>query len=331
MSEKIVLVTDYTWSSTDPEAKVLAEVGADLLLAQTGSEEDLLSLVPRADAILTCFKKVSAAVIRAGQKLQVVGRYGIGVDNIAVDEATRLGIPVTNVPAYCLDEVAEHVMALLLACARQVCRYNGAVRDGNWSLQTGMPLFRVRGRTLGITGFGKIGQTLAAKARGFGLRILVYDPYVSHETVRMHDAERVDLEDLLAQADFVSLHTPLTPETFGLLNADRLRRMKSTAFVINTSRGAIIDHNALVQALREKWIAGAALDVFDPEPLPINHPLLRMPNVIATPHVAFYSEESVVELEVQAARNVAAILSGELPASVVNPEVLKLPRWAHLR
>jgi D-3-phosphoglycerate dehydrogenase len=331
MPEKIVLVTDYTWSSTDEEAKVLAEIGAKLLIAQTGSEEELLSLIPQADAILTCFKKVSATVIRAGQKLQVVGRYGIGVDNIAVDEATRLGIPVTNVPAYCLDEVAEHVMALLLASARGVCRYNGAIREGNWALQTGMPMFRVRGRTLGITGFGKIGQTLATKARGFGLRLLVYDPYVSPETVREHNAELVSLEDLLAQADFVSLHTPLTPETRDLINADRLRRMKPTAFLINTSRGGIIDHPALLQALQENWIAGAALDVFDPEPLPADHPLLGLPNLIATPHVAFYSEESVLELEVLAARNVAAILAGERPASVVNPEVLKLPRWAHLR
>jgi D-3-phosphoglycerate dehydrogenase len=164
MDEKTVLVTDYTWPSTEPEARVLAEIGAKLLIAQTGSEEELLSLVPQADGILTCFKKVSAAVIRAGEKLQVVGRYGIGVDNIAVDEATRLGIPVTNVPAYCLDEVAEHVLALMLACARKVCQYNAAVHEGNWSLQTGMPIYRVRGRTLGIVGFGKIGQSLADKA-----------------------------------------------------------------------------------------------------------------------------------------------------------------------
>ncbi len=331
MAEKIVLVTDYTWSSTDPEAKVLAEVGAELLVAKTGSEEELLSLVPRADAILTCFRKVSAAVISAGPKLQVVGRYGIGVDNIAVDEATRLGIPVTNVPAYCLDEVAEHVLALLLASARQVVRYHNAVHEGNWSLQTGMPLFRVRGRTLGIVGFGKIGQTLAQKARALGLRIVIYDAYVSDEVVRQHDVERLSLDDLLAQSDFISLHTPLTPETRGLLNAERLRKMKPTAYIVNTARGGIIDHTALTQALQEHWIAGAALDVFDPEPLPADHPLLALPNLITTPHTAFYSEESVVELETQAAQNVAAILSGRRPASVVNPDVLKLPRWAHLR
>lgn len=331
MVEKIVLVTDYTWPSTATEAEVLAEVGARLLIAETGSEEELLSLAPQADAILTCFKKVSAAVIRAGEKLQVVGRYGIGVDNIAVDEATRLGIPVTNVPAYCLDEVAEHALALLLAGARKVCQYHAAVHEGNWSLQTGIPIYRVRGRTLGIVGFGKIGQTLADKARALGLRILACDAYMSQDAIRQRGAEPMSLDDLLAQSDFVSLHTPLTPETRGLLNADRLRRMKPAAFVINTARGGLIVTDALVRALQAGWIAGAALDVFDPEPLPADHPLLALPNLIATPHMAFYSEESMLELERQAAQNVAAILSGRRPASVVNPEVLKLPRWAHLR
>ncbi len=331
MTEKIVLVTDYTWPSTEPEARVLAEVGARLLVARTGSEEELLSLVTQADGILTCFKKVSAAVIRAGEKLQVVGRYGIGVDNIAVDEATRLGIPVTNVPAYCLDEVAEHALALLLACARKVCRYNTAVHEGDWALPTGMPIYRLRGQTLGIIGFGKIGQALAEKARAFGLRILAYDPYINEDAIRQRDAEPCSLDALLERADFVSLHTPLVPETRGLLNADRLRRMKLTAYVINTARGGLIITDDLVQALQAGWIAGAALDVFDPEPLPPEHPLLALPNVIATPHTAFYSEESVLELETQAARNVADILSGRRPASVVNPEVLALPRWAHLR
>jgi D-3-phosphoglycerate dehydrogenase len=331
MAEKVVLVTDYTWSSTAPEAEVLAEVDARLLVAQSGSEEELLSLVPQADGILTCFAKVPASVIRAGARLQVVGRYGIGVDNIAVDEATRLGIPVTNVPAYCLDEVAEHVLALMFAGARKVVRYHNAVQHGDWALQSGMPIFRVRGRTLGILGFGKIGQTLAAKARGLGLRIVAHDAYAPAAMLRQQEVEPVSLEDLFAQADFLSLHTPLTPQTRHMVNADLLRRMKPTAFLINTSRGPVIDQEALVVALREGWIAGAALDVFEPERLPADHPLLAQPNLIATPHVAFYSEESVVELEVKAARNVAAILSGRRPEAVVNPEVLSLPRWSHLR
>lgn len=330
MDEKIVLVTDYTWSSTEPEARVLAKVGAKLLIAQTGEEAELLSLVPQADAILTCFKQVTPAVVRVGTKLQVIGRYGIGVDNIAVAEATQLGIPVTNVPAYCLDEVAEHVMALLLACTRNICHYNAAVRQNDWALKSGRSLFRVRGKTLGIVGFGKIGQTLAQLAHGFGLRILVHTSHPEPAALQVVGAVAVSLDELLAESDFVSLHVPLTAATRNLINAERLRRMKPTAYLINTARGGLIDHDALAHALASGWITGAALDVFLPEPLPPDHSLLGLDNLIATPHTGFYSEESLVELEVKAAENVAAILSGRRPHALVNPEVLELPRWRHL-
>lgn len=331
MTDKTVLVTDYTWPTTSIEATVLAEVGAKLLLVTSGDEAELLSLVPQADAILTCFKKVSAAVVRAGTKLQVIGRYGIGVDNIAVDEATRLGIPVTNVPAYCLDEVAEHALALLLACARNITHYNTVIRADDWALNKQRPLFRVRGQYLGIVGFGKIGQTLAHRAQALGLRVVAYDPFVTETVARQFGCELLSLDDLLARANFVSLHTPLTPDTRHLMNGERLRRMKPSAFLINTARGGLIDPEALLQALREGWIAGAGLDVFEPEHLAADHPLLTQPNLIATPHVAFYSEESLAELQTKAAQNVAAILSGRRPASVVNPQVFDLPRWAGLR
>jgi D-3-phosphoglycerate dehydrogenase len=331
LSEKVVLVTDHRWPSVDPEAEVLARVGARIVEATTGEEEELLALVEDADAILTCFAKVSADVIRAGTRLQVVGRYGIGVDNIAVDEATRLGIPVTNVPAYCLDEVAEHALALLFAFARKICRYDTAVRDGEWGLATGAPTFRIAGRTLGIVGFGKIGRTLAAKARGLGLIVVAFDLRMSGADAREQDVEPVSLEELARRSDFVSVHTPLTPETEGLIGESILRRMKPTAFLINTARGGIVDQEALLRALDEGWIAGAGIDVFVPERLAADHPLLAHPNLLATPHVAFYSEESVLALEVLAAENVAAVLSGWRPHALVNPEVLELDRWAHLR
>ena len=192
-------------------------------------------------------------------------------------------------------------------------------------------MFRVRGRALGIIGFGKIGRTLAEKAQAFGMRVLAHAPRANPESLRAHGVQPASLEELLHEADFVSIHTPLTPATRGLMNAERLRSMKLTAYLINTARGAVIDPAALLQALREGWIAGAAVDVFDPEPIPADHPLLQLPNFIVTPHAAFYSEESIGDLETLAAQNVAAILSGRRPAAVVNPEVLGLPRWAHLR
>jgi D-3-phosphoglycerate dehydrogenase len=331
MTEKTVLVTDYTWSSTEPEAQVLAQVGAKLLVASSGSETELIELVPQADAILTCFAHVTPAVIQAGTKLQVIGRYGIGVDNIAVDEATVRGIPVTNVPAYCLDEVSEHALAFMFALARNVCRYNAAIHDGNWELKTGMPMYRMNGRALGILGFGKIGQTLAAKARGLGLKLLAHDPYLPAAVFAQHQTERVSIEDLFAHADFISVHMPLTPQTRHMVNRDLLRKMKPTAFLVNTSRGGVIDQDALIRALEEGWLAGAGLDVFEPERLPPEHPLFHTPNLLATPHVAFYSEESVVELETKAAQNVADILAGRRPAAIVNPQVLDLPRWSNLK
>jgi D-3-phosphoglycerate dehydrogenase len=331
VTHKTVLVTDHTWASTEVEAEILAKVGAKIVDAPTGDEAELLSLVPEAAGILTCFAKVPASVIRAGRRLQVIGRYGVGVDNINVEEASRLGILVTNVPTYCVDEVSDHAMALLLACARKVCAYDAAIHTGNWSLQVGAPMYRLRGRTLGLLGLGKIGLSMAGKGRAFGLRVIAHDPYANAAQVQSHGVELVDLDTLFAQADYLSLHAPLTPETRGIVNEGRLRRMKRTAIIVNAARGPIIDQAALITALREGWIAGAGLDVFEQENLPADHPLWRAPNLIATPHVAFYSEESLVDLRTLATLNVAAVLSDQRPAAIVNPTVLNLPRWAHLR
>lgn len=326
-----VLVTDIAWPSADPEAEVLARVGGDLILAETGTEEELLTLVPAVDAILTCWSQVPASVVRAGGRLQVIGRYGVGVDNIAVDEATARGVLVTNVPTYCRDEVSEHAMALILACARKVCHYNSRLHAGDWEVSSGKPLHRIRGQTLGIIGFGGIGQALAPKAKAFGMRVLVHDPYVDAATVEALGCEKSRLDAVLAEADFVSLHAPLTDDTERMIDESRLRLMKPTAYLVNAARGALIDQDALVQALEQGWIAGAGIDVFVPERLPPDHPLLGLANVVATPHVAFYSEESLRDLQVQAAENVAAVLSGRLPGHVVNPEVLRLPRWLQLK
>ncbi len=325
-----VLVTDIAWPSTEPEAAVLARVGAVLVVADTGKESELLEFVRDADAILTCWATVSAAVIGAGTRLQVIGRYGIGVDNIAVAEATRLCIPVTNVPAYCLDEVSEHVMALLLALGRQVCQYDRRVREGNWDVRESAPLHRIRGCTLGIIGFGRIGGAVATKACAIGMRILAFDPHLDAKVIEARKCRKVDLDTLLRESDYVTVHAPLTESTRGLIDQREFRLMKPTAYIVNTARGAIIDQEALLRALQEGWIAGAGLDVFEPEHLPPTHPLLQLPNVIATPHVAFYSAESLADLELMAAQNVATVLSGHRPKWVVNPEVLDAPRWAHL-
>jgi D-3-phosphoglycerate dehydrogenase len=315
---RTVLVTDVAWPSTDVEAAILDRVGAALVCAKTGAEDELVRLAPDADGILTCWKRVGVRVIEAAPRLRVIGRYGVGLDNIDVAAATRRGIVVTNVPAFCTDEVAEHVLALVFEHVRRVARFDAEIRDGRWSPIVERPLSRLRGRTLGIVGFGAIGRALAERARGLGLNVVV----TTRTRPIVPNVELVGLEELLTRADVVSLHVPLTGETRGLADRDFLQGMRRGAYLINTSRGAVVDSSALDEALRSGWIAGAGLDVTDPEPLPGDHPLRSAPNLILTPHVAFSSAESLQTLQVSAAESVAAVLEGRRPANVVNPEVL---------
>ena len=232
--------------------------------------------------------------------------------------ATARGIPVTNVPDYCIDEVSDHALALLFACARKVALLDRHVRGGRWDARDAAPMHRLRGRILGLVGFGKIPRRLTGKARALGLDVIAFDPYVSGEDMRTAHVEKVTLEDLLARADFVSVHAPLVPETRGLIGAAALRAMKPTAYLINTSRGPLVSHDALVTALREGWIAGAALDVVEHEPPRDLEALRALDTLVLTPHVAFYSEESVRELQRKAVENVVRALSNEAPRYVVN-------------
>lgn len=321
MSGPRVLVTDYTWDSLDREREVLAALDAELVVARTGEEPELTTLAADADAILTCFARVTEDVVRAAPRLKVIGRYGIGVDNIAVPEATRRGIPVTNVPAYCLDEVAEHVLALIFCLVRGIHVYDRALREGDWSLATGQPVRRIAGRTLGVIGFGHIGRTVAERAHALRMHVVVHDPHTAADAVRATGAEPVSLDELAARADFVTLHVPSTRATDSMIDAGFLARMRPDAYLINAARGAIVDQPALAAALREHRIAGAGLDVFVPERLPADDELLAAPGLVATPHVAFYSEESVADLATLAARNVATVLSGGRAVDTVNPQV----------
>ena len=316
-----VLVTDISWPDTTIEDEVLGAVDSVTVLAETGEEDELVELVRDADAILTCFAHVTPAVVAAGERLRVIGRYGVGTDNIAVEEATRRGIPVTNVPVYCTDEVTEHVLAMLLAHVRGIVPYDRAVRRGDWSLATGLPTRRVAGRTLGIVGFGAIGQTLARKARGLDLAVVAHD--ADEARVREGGAEPVGLLELAGRADFVSVHVPLVEATRGLIGREFLSAMKPSAYLFNAARGAIVDHDALLWALQTGEIAGAGIDVFEPERLPADHPLLAEERLLATPHTAFYSDESMRDLARLAAENVAAVLAGREPASLVNPQILE--------
>ena len=318
-----VLVTDYVWPSIEPEKAVLERIGAELVVAPDSSEDTLVALAGDVDGILTCFAQVTDKVLRAADKCIVVGRYGVGVDNIAVDTATELGMAVTYVPDYCVEEVSDHVLGLLLTWNRRVAYFDRMVKTSGWgSLSLTMPILRLRGKKLGIVGFGRIGQVVCRKALAFGFEVLTSDPFVPAETATQLGASMVGMQELLRESDFITLHSPLIPETRNLIGAAELDLMKSTAFLINCARGPLIDEEALYEALKNNRIGGAGLDVLvDAHPAP-DHPLLKLENAIITPHVAFFSEEAVLELEERAAEEVAAVLQGRMPENLVNKDVL---------
>ena len=252
---KRVLITDHAWPDVQVESAILQAAGLQVLDAPTSDEATLCSLAVEALAIMTCFGQVTSRVIDSARGLQVVARFGVGVDNIAVETASARGIPVTYVPDYCVAEVAEHALALLLSLARGIARYDRSVKARGWDLSVAAPLRRLEGQTLGLIGYGRIGSRLGAKARGLGMRVLANGPRVHAGT--SDDVVAVELDELLAESDFVSLHVPLKSETRGLVDESVLRRMKSSAFLINTARGGLVDTVALTQALREGWIAGS--------------------------------------------------------------------------
>src|SRR2546426_3626764 len=318
----VVAVTDYVFPSLEPEQRVLTPLGVELRPAQCKSEDEIIELTRGADAVLNCYAKMTARVIEKLDRCKIIARYGIGVDNVDLIAATRAKILVTNVPDYCIDEVSDHALALLLALARRVVAADSAVKGGAWDVVAHAGVRRLRGQTLGLLGFGKIAKAVALKVQPLGMKVLVYDPYLEPELVTRHGAEAVSLDRLLAEADAISIHVPLSPETRNLIGPRELARMKPTAFLINTSRGGIVDEQAVAIALKENRLGGAALDVLSPEPPPLDHPLRQAPNVILTPHLAFYSRESVIKLQTKAAEEVARALRGESPRSPVNREVL---------
>ena len=320
-----VMMTDYAWSSVEPERQVLEAIDAELVVAESGTEAEFIDLAPQVDGILTCWLHVTTAVVEAAQKCKVIGRCGIGLDNINVETATALGMVVTNVPAYCIDEVSDHAMALLLACARKISLLDRTIKNGNWTRDVGPSMRRIRGQKLGIIGFGRIGKAIVPKAKAFGLEVLIYSPRATQQIADEYGVTLVDFPELLAESDFITIHAPLNPETEGMFNEEAFRRMKSTAYILNTSRGGIIETDVLYNALTTGEIAGAGLDVLAEEPPQSDEPLLALDNAILTPHAAFTSEESIYDLEVTAAAEVARVLTGQMPESVVNPEVLSSP------
>ena len=326
--ETKVVVTDYVWESLDVERKIL-EGRASLVPLQTKKPEEFLMQAADCDALLNTYAgPITGDVIAKMPKCKIIARYGIGVDTIDLDAATAAGIIVTNNPSYCVEEVAEDAMALLLACARKVVFFDRLVRQMRWEVTPGKPIFRVAGSTLGLVGFGNISRQVAIRAAAFGMRVLFVDPYIQQGQFSA-PGTKVEFDELLRESDFVSLHPPLTPQTRKIMNDAAFSKMKPTAFLINCSRGPIVDSEALIRALDAKTIAGCALDTTDPEPLPNPHPLRDRDNVIINPHAAWYSEQAMAGLQAGAPNEVRRVLSGEWPLNVVNPAV-RGKNWAGL-
>jgi D-3-phosphoglycerate dehydrogenase / 2-oxoglutarate reductase len=313
MPRPVIAVTDSPFPSLDPAKAALQRVDPELRMAKSPSADDILAVARDADAILVTYAKLPGELLRQLTRCRAIGRFGLGVDNIDIKSAAELGIVVTYVPDYCMHEVSDHAMALLLALVRKIPLSNKLVQAGRWEMPAVVPIHRLAGRVLGLVGFGNIPRALTPKAKAFGLRVVTHDPYVSQEVLAAAGVEAVTFDRLLDISDFVSIHAPLMPATRGLFNAETFRKMKRGAALINTARGPLVDEDALVAALDSGQLGAAALDVVAVEPLPKDAKLIGRDNVILTPHTGFYSVEALDELQTKCAADVARVLSGEKP------------------
>lgn len=319
MPQHLVLITDHPWPGIEIEQRLLKPYGVEIVDAPDDSEATLIRLARDVDAIATCWGKVTSPVIQAAKSCRIICRMGIGLDNIHIPTATSQGILVTNTPDYCVTEVADHALGLLLAVTRNIGFYHHRIKQQEYNLRAGPTLHRLRGRTVGLFGFGKTGQLMRERAQACGLNVIACTPSGNDYGT---GCRMVSFDELLETSDYFSLHAPITEENRHCFDAAAFARMKDGAVIVNTSRGALIDAAALYDAIQTGKIAGAGLDVFDPEPPDLNDPLYRDERVIATPHAAFVSEESLVEMREKVSHQIAAVLSGDRPDNVVNPEVL---------
>jgi D-3-phosphoglycerate dehydrogenase len=309
-----IVITDYGFSNIDPERRTLAEAGIELISAQCKTAEDVIRTGADADGLIVQWAPITADVIASLQCCKVIVRYGIGVDNVDTVAARKKGIPVCNIPDYCIDEVADHTLTLALALARQLPQIDTRTRAGTWKITPDKPMPAFREMIFATAGYGRIARAVLDRAKGFGFKLAAYDPYAPPA----EGVAALSLEGLFQQADILSLHSPLTPETKHLVNSARLAQMKPTAIIVNTARGGLIDTTALVEALQAGTIAAAGLDVFENEPLHPDHLLRNCTNSILTSHVAWFSQSSVPKLQQLAAEEAVRALRGQPLKNQIN-------------
>jgi len=320
-----VVITDHRFPNVEQEQRAVEAAGGELVVAQVTDEDQLRELCKDADGVLTVRALITRRVIEAMQRCRIIVRYGIGIDSVDIPAATERGILVANVPDYCVDEVSDQALTLLLMLSRQMIPAISLARQEHWSISRMPNLHRLRGQTCGLAGCGKIGSLLAGKAAALGMHILIYDPYLKQSRSREMGAELGSFDALLGRSDFISLHMPLNEQTHHLFGEVSFAKMKSTACIINTARGGLIDEAALLAALDSGKLMGAGLDVMESETSfrPTGRALVNHPNVIVTPHTAWLSEEARSTLQVRAVEQVIACLQGETPYGLVNRTLAK--------
>jgi len=311
MAGPIIAITENIFPTLDPALSELARLNPTVRMAKSPSAEDILAVAKDADAILVTYAKLPRDLLLQLTNCKAIGRFGLGVDNIDLPTCKEKGIAVNYVPDYCIREVSDHAMALLLALIRKIPLANRLVQAGRWEMPAVVPITRIEGTVLGLLGFGHIPRLVAPKAKAFGMTVIAYDPYCDAKLFTEAGVESVDLDTLLARSDYISVHAPHTPQTRGMVNAQAFARMKKGVYIVNTARGPLIDETALTAALDSGQVGAAALDVVAVEPLAKDSPLLSRDNVIVTPHTAFYSIEALDELQSKCATDVARVLSGE--------------------
>ena len=324
---KVVLLS-HDYGSTEIEREIIEQAGGQCVDADRLPKAEAMRAAAEADAVIVRWLAVTPELISRWRRCRIIVRYGVGYDNVDYQAATAAGIMIGHCPHYCVDEVATHALALLLGCIRGVPDTHALVANGGWDPNPVFRARRVSGRTFGIVGLGNIGSNLAAKLNGWGLRLLASDPFADADRAAAARVALVDLETLLRQSDYISLHVPLLPETHHLIGESAFAAMKPGAILINTSRGPIIDEVALLAALDDGKAAAAGLDVFEQEPLPAESPLRRHPRLLLSNHAAWYSEDALAELHRSVAEDAVRVCTGGLPVALANPEVLhKLGRF----
>ena len=315
-----ILQADCIFRDQDIERDLLKKIDAELIVAGSSDKETLAGLAGDADGIIVTYAKIPESVIDAARKCRIIVKTGIGYDNIDVEAATARGIMVANVPDYCITEVADHTMALMLNCLRKVSYYHNTVKNGKWDMNLGRPIQRIGGLTLGLYGFGNIAREVASRAQAFGIDVVAYDPYIEDPVFEKANVKRIkDFMEFVSGVDILSLHAPLTSENRGIIDSTVLSKMKKTACLINTARGGLVNESDLQKAIDKKEIMGCGIDVMQTEPGDVNSPLLKYDMVCVTPHAAFYSEGSDVELRTKSVEQIILALTQGEPKYLVNP------------